>query len=380
MHRRGRIYWLTWALLVLGAAATGVASIQDAFFRGAVAAFLAPLALPLYERAGPRGATFLGLLTGILWQLFLAHGYGRLVWSDELRAYAMSRLEIDLSVSAAAFAGAALSAAMVHRDQRFIRAATVGTVLALAMTALPYGLIRSSEAARMGPVEVTWLAPAETFEENGRPWRPKGITRPLLSPADVAFLREGFLVIEVDGENALVDTDGRRLWVVWRKRLHKPAHEDGPVRRVFVASTRSSKEALSAVVALPEPADAACAIELSDAGVKVVAGTAILANAKTVLAFEYESLFQKLVDTYIRRGKTQPTGLHAPAFLCLRTPSGDHEASDDSQAEVWVLRRSAMETPREAEQQPIANTDRFNGTLTISARKPMSAPNKATAK
>jgi len=377
MHRRGRIYWLTWALLVLGAAATGVASIQDAFFRGAVAAFLAPLALPLYERAGPRGAAFLGLATGILWQLFLAHGYGRLVWSDELRAYAMSRFEIDLSVSAAAFAGAALSAAMVHRDQRFARAATVGTVLALAMTALPYGFIRSSEVARMGPVEVTWLAPAGTLEENGRPWRPKGATRPVLSPADLNFLREGFLVIEVDGETALVDTEGRRLWTVWQRRLTNPNHEDGPVRRVFIASTRSSKEPLSTLIALPEPADAACAIELSDAGVKVTAGAAILADAKTVLGFEYESLFQKLVDTYIRKGKTRPVGLHAPAFLRLRTASGDDEGS---QAEVWVLRRTAMETPREADQQPVAGTDRFHGTLTMPARQPKSAPEKAAAK
>lgn len=380
MHRRGRIYWLTWTLLVLGAAATGVASIQDAFFRGAIAAFIAPLALPLYERAGPRGAAFLGLLTGIGWQLLLTYGYGKFAWSEPVRAYALSRFEIDMSVAAAAFAGAALTAAMVHRDQRFVRAATVGTALALAMTALPYGFIRSSEATRMGPVEVTWLAPAGTLEENGRPWRPKGITKPLLSPADVAFLREGFLVIEVDGETALVDTDGRRLWAVWRKRLHKPAHEDGPVRRVFIASTRSSEEALSAIIALPEPAEAACAIELSDAGVKVVAGAATLADAKTVLAFEYESLFQKLTDTYIRRDKTRPIGLHAPAFLRLRTPSGDHETSDDSQAEVWVLRRSAMETPREVEQQPVANTDRFSGTLTIPARKPKSVPNKATAK
>lgn len=347
MHRRGRIYWLTWALLVLGAAATGVASIQDAFFRGAIAAFLAALALPLYERAGPRGAAFLGVLTGVIWQLGLTHGYGAIAWDDTLRAYARSRLEIDLSVAAAAFAGAALAAALVQRTQRFVQAAALGATLALAMTALPYGFIRSSETARLGPVEVTWLAPATVLEESGRPWRPKGTKPPALSADDIACLRQGFLTVEIDGENAVVDTQGRRLWAVWRHRLTYPGHEDGPVRRVFIASTRSI--CIPFVLALPEDPEEACAIELTGDGAKVVAGRALVADPGGLIYFEYTGLFDRLVDSFLRRGKNQPVGLHAPALLCLEPIS---------EPRLWCVRRNALETAGEALKRSLESADR----------------------
>lgn len=388
MHRRGRIYWLTWALLVLGAAATGIASVQDAFFRGAIAAFLAPLALPLYERAGPRGAAFLGVLTGIAWQLGLTYGYGALAWNDTLRAYAASRLEIDLSIAAAAFAGAALAGALVYRTQRFAQAATLGAVLALAMTALPYTYIRSSEATRLGPVEVTWFAPASVLEENGRPWRPKGIKPPALTAEDVAILQQAFLTVVIDGEIALVDTQGRRLWTVWRKRLSQPGHEEGPVRKVFIASTHSSKNRPSLVLALPEDPEAACALELSDDGFKVVAGRALVANEETLFKFNYESSIACFIDAYLWREKSQPIGLHAPAFLRMASCAESAYEKTDAPWQpdtihkeaygtpgygqiprfpiLWVLRRTALQTPGEAEQGLVEKSDRFFGfTLTM---------------
>lgn len=393
MRRLGRIYWLTWALLVLGAAATGVASVDDAFFRGAFGAFLAPLALRLYEEAGPRAAAFLGLVTGILWQLILTYGWGALVWSEPLRAYALSRLEIDLSVSAAAFAGAALAGAMAHRDARFARAALVGGSLALAMTALPYGFIRSSEATRMGPVEVTWLAPASATEEDGRPWRPKGTAAPTLTPADIAFLRESFLIVEVAGEIAAVDTQGRRLWPVWRRRLTHPDHEEGPVRRVFVACTRAIDDHPKLTLALPDAPDAACALELDDNGFKVVAGAATITEPYALLGFKYAGALDRLIDMLLGRGDGKhPVGLHAPAYLRL----DDCDASiyeradapwdapmihifvtvaDGTQTQrkpvLWMLRRTATETPGEADQRPIPKSDRFYGfALTMPGPKP----------
>jgi len=391
MHRRGRIYWLTWALLVLGAAATGVASIQDAFFRGAIAAFLAPIALPLYERAGPRLAAFLGLLTGVLWQLGLTYGYGAVVWSDTLRAYAMSRLEIDLSVAAAAFAGAALAAALVHRTQRFVQAATLGTVLALAMTALPYGFIRSSETARLGPVEVTWLAPAEDIGEDGRPIRPKGVEVPALSAEDREFLRQAFLVIDVAGETALVDTEGRRLWAVWRNRLHQPGHEDGPVRRVFVALMEPKRANAIAdnrlgsfCLALPEAPDGALVIEHDPRTTKVVAGDGHSAKIAPFsykyeyLELSYSSWFSRMTDNWLRDDPGQPKGQHADVFLLLKDVYPfklDQEklwsCKDELTSEImvvdgpgpspmlWALRREPLETFGEACERPIPPSDRI---------------------
>lgn len=393
MHRRARIYWLTWALLVLGAAATGIASIQDAFFRGAFAAFLAPLALPLYERAGPRVAAFLGLLTGVLWQLGLTYGYGALVWSDTLRAYAMSRLEIDLSVAAAAFAGAALTGAVVHRTQRFAQAATFGTVLALAMTALPYSFIRSSETARLGPIEVTWLTALDDVGEDGRPVRPKGVEVPALSVEDREFLRQAFLVIDVAGETALVDTEGRRLWPVWRKRLHQQGHEDGPVRRVFIAWTgqpepklpRRHENTLGAFsLALPEAPDGACAIEHSHAGTKVVAGDAHALGEplrpEGFLGLTYGNWLERLSDTLLHNDPSLTAGQHRPVFLLLknarifkqeetvgpwdsrgsldRIVALSHGAPFDAPM-LWALRREPMETALEACDRPIQPSDRF---------------------
>lgn len=386
MHRRGRIYWLTWALLVLGAASTGVASIQDAFFRGAFGAFLAPLALPLYERAGPRAAAFLGLLTGIGWQLGLTYGYGTLVWSDELRAYAMSRLEIDLSVSAAAFAGAALAGALVHRTQRFARAACLGGTLALAMTALPYGFIRSSEAARLGPVEITWLVPLEDIGADGRPVRPKGITAPVLSPADRETLREAFLVIDVAGETALVDTEGRRLWAVWRKRLHHPGREDGPVRRVFVAWREAPDPARGAYgslgnlsLALPESPEASCVIEHGRESSKVVAGDAHVLAESALLEPDETGWFSRVSVACFGDEPDQPKGRMAPVFLLIRDTdpldSGEADKPWDCRSALrrilvttahgptpspmlWVLRRQPLESTREACDRPIPPSDR----------------------
>lgn len=386
MHRRGRIYWLTWALLVLGAAATGVASIQDAFFRGAFGAFLAPLALPLYERVGPRAAAFLGLVTGVAWQLALTYGYGSLVWSDALRAYALSRFEVDLSVSAAAFAGAALSGALARGEPRFARAATLGAALSLAMTALPYGFIRSSEAERLGPVEITWLMPLEDIGEDGRPVRPKGIEVPALSADDREALRQAFLVIDVAGETALVDTEGRRLWAVWRKRLHHPGREDGPVRRVFVAGReplgdgRARHASLgSLTLALPKSPEGSCVIEHGVGSTKVVAGDAHVLEEQTLLQSDDTGWFSRVSVACFGDEPDQPKGRLAPVFLLIRDTypldSGEADKPWDSRNALrrilvttahgptpspmlWVLRREPLETPREACDRPIPPSDR----------------------
>lgn len=247
--RRAQVYWITWALLVLGAAATGMASVEDAFFRGAIAAFLSAAALPLYGRLGPGRAAFLGLLVGIGWQLLLHHGWGRLTWNEERLALAHGRLALDLSVAAAAFAGAALAGALLETGSRLPKAAGLGAALALAMTALPYGILNGYDRQRAGPVTVLWLAEA-TLDADGRPVRPKGADIPRPAEKEVALLRERFLAVAAGDETAAVDPDGRRLWSVWRARLVQPGHADLPARTVVVVNRLPADTAVPAL-ALP---------------------------------------------------------------------------------------------------------------------------------
>ncbi|HAZ65858.1 MAG TPA: hypothetical protein DCY41_03775 [Opitutae bacterium] len=268
MYQRARIYWLAWALLVVGAVATRVASVQDIFFQGAVGAFLAPLALPHYEKAGPRIAAFLGALTGALWVLILNEGWGRFMWDEAERISASARLDVQFSVAIAAFAGTALAAAMVHRIAIFPRAAIYGGLLSLAMTAVPYAVIHEVEYNRLGPIEITWFATAKQFDEQGRPVRPIGTLAPKISPDDIKVLRADYLTIDVGGETALVDTNGQRIWAVWRKRLTQNKHEGGPVRRVFIVNKctddASIATALEKGLRLPDEPDGICVLDLKD--------------------------------------------------------------------------------------------------------------------
>ena len=268
MYHRARIYWLAWALLVVGAAATRVASVQDAFFQGAVGAFLAPLALPLYEKSGPRIAAFLGAITGALWILVLNQGWGRFMWDEAERMSASARLDVQFSVAIAAFAGTALAAALVQRITIFPRAAIYGGLLSLAMTAAPYAVIHQVEYSRLGPVEITWFATAKQFDEQGRPVRPIGTLAPKITPDDINVLRADYLTIDVGGETALVDTNGQRIWAVWRKRLTQNGHENGPVRRVFIINTSTDESAIAAAfekgLRLPDEPEGVCVLNLKD--------------------------------------------------------------------------------------------------------------------
>lgn len=233
---RAQVYWINWLLLILGAAATGVASVNDAFFRGAVASFLAAAALGAYRQLGPRKAAFLGLILGVAWQLLLHHTWGRVAWNDAYRAAAEGRLGMEISVSAAAFAGSALAAGLISRGLGWAKSAGIGGLLALGMTALPYGIVNALDRNRAGPVEVVWIAEATALDEEGRPVRPRGIPAPRLSEAEIATLRQRLLTVEVGGEVAAVGPDGRRLWPAWRQRLAQPGHEGLPHRTVLIVN------------------------------------------------------------------------------------------------------------------------------------------------
>lgn len=233
---RAQVYWINWVLLILGAASTGVASVADAFLRGAVASFAAAGALGAYRQLGPRRAAFLGLVVGVAWQLLLHHTWGRVAWNEAYRAAAEGRLGMEISVSAAAFAGSALAGALLTGGRPLAKAAGLGACLALAMTALPYGVVNELDRRRAGPVDVVWLAEAAELGEDGRPVRPRGVPAPVLRPAEVAVLRQRFLTVEVAGELAAVGPDGRRLWPAWRQRLAQPGHESLPARSVLIVN------------------------------------------------------------------------------------------------------------------------------------------------
>lgn len=238
---RARVYWLTWGLLVAGAWSTGMASVTDAFFRGAFAAFLAAWAVPLFARLGPRKAAFAGLALGVLWQVALHHIWVRLTWSAAGFAEAGQRLGVDVSVAGAAFAGAALTAALGAAGAGIRRQLAIGGALALAMTALPYGIVRWIDATRAGPVEVVWIGPAERRDEEGQPMRRRGLDVTRLETADRRALVDRLMVVESGESGAVVGPEGRLLWPVWRQRLEHPGHATGPVRRLLIVDRRPDR-------------------------------------------------------------------------------------------------------------------------------------------
>lgn len=233
---RAQVYWINWLLLVGGAAATGVASVSDAFLRGAVASFLAAWALGAYRQLGPRKAAFLGLVLGVAWQLFLHHAWGRVGWNEAYRAAAEGRLGLEISVSAAAFTGSALAAALIGHGLGWAKSAAVGALLSLGMTGLPYGIVNEIDRRRAGPIHVIWLAEAAALDEDGRPLRPRGVATPRLGPSDLAALRQRFLTVDVGGEVAVIGPDGRRLWPAWRQTLSQAGHETLPARTALIVN------------------------------------------------------------------------------------------------------------------------------------------------
>ncbi len=263
---RARVYWLTWGLLVAGAWSTGMASVGDAFFRGAFAAFLAAMAVPLFARLGARKAAFAGLALGVAWQLAIHHVWVRLTWSAEGFALSGDRLGVDVSVAGAAFAGAALTAALGSAGVGIGRQLAVGAALALAMTALPYGVVRWIDATRAGPVEVLWIGPAERLDAEGEPVRVRGVEIRRLGPEDRAALLGRLLVVDSGESGAVVGPEGRLLWPVWRQRLEHPGHASGPARRLIIVDRRAERGDLAATtVPLSRKPDGAVVVELDGA-------------------------------------------------------------------------------------------------------------------
>jgi hypothetical protein len=240
MKAYARTYWFTWGFLVLAALFTGgAASVKDAFFGGLVAALLSAGLTRPYERLGGRYASLLGAVAGTAWVLL---GLWRLRWfgdADEW-AFASWQLGTQISVHAAAFAGAALMASL-RPEERLGRAVLAGLALAAAMTAVPYGFIAWVDHRLAGPVELILLTGAEV-SANAAPARREGAEPTVLAPDELALLKERFLVIEGPGGPEAIDDQGRRHWPLWRKRFAYPGNPGGPVRRVLVVLPADAKQ------------------------------------------------------------------------------------------------------------------------------------------
>lgn len=241
MKNYGRTYWFTWGFLILAASFTGVAtSLKGAFFGGLVAALVATAATRVYERLGPRYASLLGAVLGLLWSVAMLL-YVR--WTGDAEEYAFARWNIgtDLAVHAAGFAGGALLAALAVK-QSLGRSIVAGSLLAATMTAVPYGFIDWVDYRVAGPVEVVLFASAEV-SANEAPVRRPGAQTPVLAPDELKALKENVLVVEGPGGTELLDDTGRRFWPLWRKRFTYPGNRGGPVRRVLVLMPSDDKSA-----------------------------------------------------------------------------------------------------------------------------------------
>ncbi len=239
MKTFARTYWFTWGFLVLAALFTGgAASLKDAFFGGLLASLLSAALTRPYERVGLRYAPLLGAAAGTAWVLL---GLLRLRWfgaADEV-AQAAWQLGTQISVHAAAFAGAGLMASL-RPEARLGRALFAGVLLAAGMTAVPYGFIAWVDHRLAGPVEIVLLTGADV-PANAAPARREGAEAVALSPDEVALLKERFLVVDGPGGPEAIDDVGRRHWPLWRKRFVYPGNPGGPVRRVLVVLPADAK-------------------------------------------------------------------------------------------------------------------------------------------
>ncbi|MFM7208972.1 MAG: hypothetical protein ACKOY8_04040 [Verrucomicrobiota bacterium] len=226
----GFTYWFTWALLLVAAALTGVASVKDAFFGGLIAAVPAAALRPVYVRIGARFAPVFGAAVGSVWASLM---FLKVRWfgtPDDLAA-ASWMLGTDIAVHAAAFAGAALFTALLSRGAGL--AVGAGLTLSAAMSAIPYGIIAAIDHQVAGPVEVLLLASAEVPAVDAPAPLP-GARPALLSDGEVSALKERYLVTEGPSGPVVQDDLGRRYWPLWRKLLVYPGNPGGPVRRLIV--------------------------------------------------------------------------------------------------------------------------------------------------
>lgn len=239
MKTYARTYWFTWGFLVLAALFTGGAvSLKDAFFGGLLAALLSAALTRPYERVGLRYAPLLGAAAGAAWVLL---GMLRLRWFGDAEeiAFAAWQLGTQISVHAAAFAGAGLMASL-RPEERLGRAVFAGVLLAAGMTAVPYGFIAWVDHRLAGPVEIVLLTGAEV-PANAAPSRRVGAEVATLAADEVALLKERFLVVDGPGGPEVIDDAGRRHWPLWRKRFNYPGNPGGPVRRVLVVLPADAK-------------------------------------------------------------------------------------------------------------------------------------------
>ncbi|MFM7240974.1 MAG: hypothetical protein ACKO3A_02505 [Opitutia bacterium] len=232
MKTFARTYWFTWGFLVLAALGTGgAASVKDAFFGGLLAAVVSAALTRPYERLGLRYAPLLGALAGAGWVLLRMLHCRWFGDAGENAAFAW-QFGTQISVHAAAFAGAGLLASL-RPEEHFARAVGAGVLLAVAMTAVPYGFIAWIDHRLAGPVEIVLLTGAEV-PANAAPVRREGAEVAVLAPDEIALLKERFLVVDGPGGPEAIDDAGRRYWPLWRKRLSYPGNPGGPVRRVLV--------------------------------------------------------------------------------------------------------------------------------------------------
>jgi len=239
MRTFARTYWFTWGFLVLAASFTGgAASVKDVFFGGLLAAILSAALTRPYERLGLRYAPLLGAVAGAGWVLLQVLRYRWFGDAEEVAAYAW-QLGTQISVHAAAFAGAALMASL-QPEERLARAVGAGVLLAAAMTAVPYGFIAWCDHRLAGPVEIVLLTGGEA-PANAAPARRVGAEVATLAPDEIALLKERFLVIDGPGGPEAIDDTGRRYWPLWRKRFSYPGNPGGPVRRVLVVLPADAK-------------------------------------------------------------------------------------------------------------------------------------------
>ena len=239
MKTFARTYWFTWGFLVLAALFTGgAASVKDAFFGGLLAALLSAALTRPYERLGLRYAPLLGAVAGAAW---VVASLLRLRWFGDAYELALASWQFgtQISVHAAAFAGAALMAAL-RPEERLGRAVFAGLLLAAGMTAVPYGFIAWVDHRLAGPVEVLLLTGADV-PANAAPARREGAEAVTLAPDEVALLKERFLVVDGPGGPEVLDDQGRRHWPLWRKRFAYPGNPGGPVRRVLVVLPADAK-------------------------------------------------------------------------------------------------------------------------------------------
>ena len=226
-----RTYWFTWGFLILAALFTGLNSISEIFFSGVLASLLSASVTRGYEKLGTRYAPFLGAALGIVWSSLMLM-YFRWFGSAEDAVLASWRFGTTMAIHAAGFAGAGLLTALATKYS-LSRSFFAGTILSCAMTAIPYGYISWVDARLAGPIEIIALVSADVAP-NEVPVRRAGTEVAKISDAEIALLKEKWLVTKKLNEFEVIDEQGRRYWPLWRKTFIYPGNPSEKTRKIFV--------------------------------------------------------------------------------------------------------------------------------------------------